>query len=215
MKVATKWSEITLHQYIEVVEVSSVDMDEIDKQVKIIAILSKESEDKILDLTLTQIKELAKVTQFIYTPPLSGAIKQLIKINGKKYSVNHYMNKLSGGEFIDLSNYTKDKETVTNNLPFIISIFLHPVNMFGQKKRKYYDKNGKGEWCQKLESRNDTAKEIRDSMLMSDVFALSGFFLKLWDALIKTTADYSIEKVNKLNKRIAKELDSLSIGDGI
>ena len=206
MRLPNKWSEVTLKQYQEVIEVSLIDMDEIDKHIKIISILTEQPEDKIADLPLPAIKSCIKWINFIYQTPIQTKAKQKVKIGNRKYKVNLEVNKLSGGEYIDLTTYTKDKETINANLHFIISIFLHEVNIFGRIKKSNYTTNAKGEFCQKLECRNEIAEYIKDKITMDLVFNLSGFFLKLYESLMAVTLDYSIMEVNKMNSNIAKEL---------
>jgi len=213
MKLPTEWSEVTLKQYQEVIELSTVDMDELDKQIKIISILSGEREDKISDLSIPTIKKCIKATSFIYAIPGKGRIRQSVKLAGKRYQINYYVNKLSGGEYIDLTGYLKDANNTNSNLHYIVSIFMHPLNWFGLIDKKCYTKNAKGEYCQKLESRNKTAELVKD-MPMDVVFGMSGFFLNLWEHLIETTNHYLIKEVKKKNMEVLKKLDSLIIGDG-
>lgn len=206
MRLPNKWSEVTLKQYKGIMEVSLIDMDEIDKQIKIISILTEQPEDRIADMPLPAIKSCVKWCDFIYTVPEREKIKQKIKIGNRRYKVNLFINELSGGEYIDLNTYTKDKETINSNLNYILSIFLHPVNMFGLRSKENYIKNAKGKYCQTLESRNETAKYIEDKITMDIVFNLSGFFLNLYENLMNATVDYSIAEVNKMNRNISKEL---------
>jgi len=215
MKLPNKWSEITLKQYQEVIEVSLVDMDDLDKSVKILSVLSGVSEDEITNMPLTSIKECVKWIRFIYTIPEKTKVLPKVKIGGKRYRINLELNKLSGGEYIDLIGYTKEKETINSNLHYIFSIFMHEINVFGKLKKSNYTKNAKGDYCQKLDVRNNTAEFIKDKITMDVVFNLSGFFLNLYEGLMKATLDYSITELNKMNKEIIKEMDSLITGDGL
>ncbi len=171
MRIAEKWSEVSLKQYIEICDVSVIDMDVLDKQVKILSILSNTPENIICQMNLSDLKAAIRVCQFIYTKPLAGHIKQYMRIGNRKFEVNTNMKKIFGGEYIDLVELIKNKSDVTNNLPKIISIFFHPVNWFGFKSKANYT-----EGVQTLESRNKTAKLIEENLMMDDVFRLSGFF---------------------------------------
>lgn len=205
MRIANKWSEVSLKQYIEIADIQAIDMDELDKQVKILSILSDTPEDVICQMNLSDLKEAIRHCQFIYTPPLAGAIKQYIKIGKHKFEVNTNLRKISGGEYIDLTNLIKDQSEVTRNLPRIISIFLHPVNWFGFRKGKHT-----------IESRNKTSKIIESNMKMDNVMMLSGFFLKSYEVLTKATLDYSVRQMKKtrakLNKLIKEDSESTGVG---
>jgi len=209
MKLPTKWSEVSLKKYIQITELSEIDMDELDRHAKVLSILSGESEDKILSMSVTALKQCITATTFIYTLPEGGAIKQFIKLSGKRFKVNTKLNTISAGEYIDLSNYTKDKETVNQNLHNILAIFFVPVNVFGNKRNKYYQ-----DGVLKLEQRNKNAEIIKENIMMSDVFSLSGFFLKLYESLMEATVNYSMLKAKEANRKLKQQMDSLGIGAG-
>lgn len=212
MRVPDKWSEVSLKQYIEITDVVAIDMDELDKQVKILSILTKESEDDICAIPLPRLKEAIRACAFIYGKPELKATEDFIKIGGKRFRINKMLNTISGAEYIDMTSLVKDPKQITANLPKIIAIFLHPVNIFGFKQRKYYDKG-----FQTLESRMATAKLIEDNLMMDKVMNLSGFFLRSWEALTKATLHYSDLQMIRARKSLKKLLKgaSLSIGRGI
>lgn len=216
MKLPKSWGEITLNQYIQIVEVSAIDMDELDKHVKILSILSGQDEDSILSISLPELKEAIRQVQFIYSLPKPKGIKTSLRIGLNRFEVNIDLKKLSAGEYIDLAELTKDKQAVTSNLHKIIAIFLKPVNWFGFSQKKYYTKNQEGDLIQTLKSRNRTEKLLKDNLMMDEVISLSGFFLNNWDILMKATLRYS-EKQNKkmaknLNKLIEKDLQIFGAG---
>lgn len=200
MKVPKSWDEITLNQYSEITDIIAVDMDELDRQVKILSILTGETEDYILDLDLTEVKKHIRDIRFIYSVPSKAKVIQKIKIKGNRYFVNLNVRDITGGEYIDLMSLTKDKAQINSNLADIIAIFLKPINIFGYHKRSCYRKNDNGILVQTLESRTATAKLIKEHLKMSTVFSMSGFFLKNWEALTKATLD-SIIKTNEMKKK--------------
>lgn len=211
MRIASKWSEVSLKQYMEIADINAIDMDELDKQIKILSVLSNTSEDKLCQMSVSDLKESIRVCQFIYTEHLAGHIKQYIKIGTKKFSINTDLKKITGGEYIDLTSFIKDKKQVTKNLPQIIAIFLHPVNWFGFKKNDCYI-----EGCQTLASRHNTSELIECKLMMDEVMTLSAFFLKSWKALTKATLDYSELQMKitakKLSKAIKQDLQSTGAG---
>lgn len=214
MKLPTSWGEVYLSQYIKISEISSVDMDEIDKQVKILSLLSGEDEETVLSLPLPKIKQCNSAISFIYSVPKTKGIKKVIKVGGKRFLINHNLSEITGGEYIDLSTYTKDATTVTPNLHYILSIFFHPINIFGMVKKESYIKNANGKLCQKLERRNKTAQLLKDNLTMDEVFSLSAFFLKSWERLTETTQDYLEKQALKIaNKAGITALQT--IGGGI
>lgn len=211
MKIPTSWAEVTLKQYIEVADINAIDMDELDKQVKILSILSNTPEDIICYMPLPQLKEAIRACQFIYTKQTTGSIKQFLRIGANRFEVNTNLKTITGGEYIDLTGFIKDKNDVTKNLPQIIAIFLHPVNWLGMRKKSAYHQG-----CQTLESRARTAKLIQDKLMMNEVMILSGFFLNSWKVLTKATLNYSELQMKMTKKQLEKLIkeDSKSTGAG-
>ena len=75
MKVANTWAEVSLKQYIEITDISAIDMDELDKQIKVLAVLSNTSEDLLCAMELSLLKQAIRECQFIYTKPPTKHIK--------------------------------------------------------------------------------------------------------------------------------------------
>jgi len=212
IKIKDNWSEVTLKEYQDISELNGIDMDEINRQIKIVSILSKFSEDEIEAFPLPTLKAAIRATDFLYTTPEPMPLKN-IWIKGKRYRVNLRLNELTGGEYIDLTGYTKDAKEITGNLHHLIALFLHPVNFFGFRKGKYY-KGG----SRPLNVRNEIAKSLPDNIKMDVVFRLSGFFLPNFQALLKATLDCSVTELLKTKKklmRMKKQMKhSKSTGDG-
>lgn len=203
IKLPKSWNDITLKQFIEVCEINEVDMDYLDKEIAILAILANVEQIEIESLSIIEIKEASRSIRFIYSKPELKGIKQYIWLGFNKYKINNDVKSISGGEYIDLTSLTKEPKEINKNLPSILSIFLQPVNYVGFKKSKCY-KNG----IQTLESRNKTKKDIEKYLMMADVMQMSAFFLNNWNSLIKATQEYTIleskktaKKINKLVKR--------------
>lgn len=205
IKLPDNWSEVSLNDYIEIVDIVNIDMDELDKQIKVVSILSKVNEDYLLKLSLTDIKKLIQHIAFIYTQPKGVKPPNTVTLKGVTYNVNYDLRTITGGEYIDLCEYTKEAKDVTRNLPNILAIFINP------KAKECYEVV-QGKKVQTNESRNNTAKLLLDGMNMQDVLAMSSFFLRSWEALTIAT----VSCLEKQNKKIEKELikDLKSIGGG-
>ena len=216
MQIPKSWADVSLKQYIEISEVQEIDLDELDRNVKILSILSKCPEEKIWDLSLSEVKGYIRQIAFIYTTPQSKGIRQSIRIKGQRFRIETNLKELRGGEYIDLANLTKEKEEITGNLSQIIAIFLKPINFLGLKKKSCYKLNDKGVYVQTLQSRALTAKHIEKHLSMDIVFELSAFFLKSGDALIQVGLNYSTAKLKQTAKELIKEIRaSKNIGVGI
>lgn len=176
-------------------------MDELDKQVKILSILSGTSEERILDLSLSDVKGYIRQTNFIYSTPKSNNIRRCILIGNRRFKIDTDL-RINGAEYIDMATLTKEKDQITRNLPQIIAIFLKPINILGLPKRSCYRTNKNGKLVQTIESREATAILVKDRLTMDIVFDLSAFFLKSGEALTRAGLDY----LNRTNKKVMEDL---------
>lgn len=190
-------------------------MDELDKNVKILSVLTGESEETIMALNLNELKAAIKAIQFIYIQLKTTKVRTSIRIKGNRFYINNNVRELTGGEYITYTSLLKDKSQVTTNLPHILALFFKPINFLGLMKKKCYTKNSSGVWIQKLDSYTKTAKLIEANLTMDVVMELSAFFLRSYELSIRTTQDYLIKQTKKNMKMLAKEMDSGNIGHGI
>lgn len=203
MRLPKDWGQVTLKQYIKLSKIDP-ELEDMDRHVKTISILSGEPEIKVWDLSLSFIKQAIAKTKFIYSQPESKGVRTSIRIKGNRFHIDNNVRHICGGEYIDLTSFLKEKDKITDNLPHILAIFFKPVNFLGLKKKRHYRKNDKGILIQTLESRNETAKLLEEHLTMDIAMGLSAFFLKNWEASIKAIQDYSIGEMEKQTKKVKK-----------
>jgi hypothetical protein len=213
--VPTEWKDITLRQYQKLAEVPSLGFDDLDKQLKILEILTGVSDDYFLKVHLTALKGLINKVDFVNNTPSNLRKPSTVKIDGRRFEVNYIPQQLISGEYIDLMELTKTEDKINEGLHKIIPIYLKPIDIFGRKKRGCYEKTQEGQWIQTAKSRKWTEERILDGLTMDKIFPMSGFFLTLWGDLIKATQDYSqkeMEKQMKKVKAIAQDLTNNGAG---
>jgi hypothetical protein len=203
--VPTSWADVTVKQFIELSEVPKLGFDDMDSKLKILSILTGVDDEYFLNIKTSDLKVLIAKTNFVHTNPANLHIRQKVMINGRRYRINYLPSELLAGEYIDMTNLTKDKDKINENLPKICAIYLKPVNVFGFKKRKCYKKVD-SKLVQTLESREWTEKYIPDQLTMDIVFPMSAFFLKLWEGLTKATLLYSEREITKQRMKAEKIL---------
>lgn len=208
MKLPKSWKEVPLKKYIEISEVSLVDMDEIDKAVKLLSILSGKTTDEIEGLDIQLIAKYTKQISFIYTQHVGKGVPTHVWLKGRKYFINNDLKKLTGAEYIDFTSMCKDKNDINANINQILAIFFKPVNWFGFRKQGCYKKSVNGEWIQTLDSRVETAKLLME-LPSSTAMELSGFFFRSWENLTKATKNYlKLQHLKTLNT-LKKEMKSI------
>lgn len=209
MQVPNSWKDVTLKTYIEITEISAVDMDELDKQVKILSVLTGKPESFFLDLPIPDLKKCINATSFLKTLSCPVGSPRFVKLNGQRFKINTDVRKLTGGEFIAYSKWTEDQDTITKNLPDILSLFLKPVYLFGIPKFKSYYKNDKGHRVQTVESMERNRKLILEHLPMDKVIQLSSFFLRNSMALSDAIHRYLIQEQKKKLKIVNKNLQKV------
>lgn len=209
MKVPTNWGEVTLEKYLKVIEVDAVDMDAMDKKVKILSILTGETEDAITWLSLPDFKRAISAIKFLDTLDCPEGVPTTVVLNGETFTINNDLNKLRGGEFISLSEWTKEKDKINSNIPDILSILLKPSG------KKYYYLNAKKEKVQTLESLERNKALALKYLTMDKVIQLSGFFLRSLMSLRTASQAYSRKEMNKtwnILKRVRRDLSKHGVG---
>jgi hypothetical protein len=202
--IPTSWKDVTLNQYVQLAEVPSLGFDYWDTQFKILEILTGVSDEIWLTMSLVEVKKFIKRVDFINTTPNQDRRVKDVTIEKRDFRVNYDIASLTAGEFIDLSELTKDPEKINENIIKIIAIYMRPVNMFGGMKKGCYEKNKHGLLVQTLESRLWTEERIGDCLTMDLIFPMSGFFLTLWETLIKATEHSSLKRVTRMGRIVRR-----------
>jgi len=162
-------------------EINKVKGDDLDSKVRIVSILTGKSEDEVESMP---INEFLKLSKEVLTKEVSDKYQPFIKVGARKFDAIFTMKELNAGDFIDLTHYTKDQETIINNLHKILAVFYKPR---------------KGLFKKKLMDRDEVAELFLNELEIDVALGYSVFFLKVWKGYIKSIKPY-------LEKRIKKEM---------
>lgn len=155
------YKNLTIAKYQELCAVEWEDMEEVDRQVSIIAILNYMTEDEVLRLPLKEYSALAQQTEFLSkSPEVNKRLPNKIRINGKEYEVVKDVKYMSAGQYIDYQQYLAGGD-INHMLPYILSCFIIP------KGKKY------GEY-----DIDTVIEELRNNMSVEEALNISGFFMK-------------------------------------
>lgn len=201
------YRKLPIGKYLDIVELCNTEMDELDRRVKIIGILTGLTDDEVLNLPLTQFTDYSAAAQFLD----KQCPENLIPAVSKSYPVGGFvlvpvtdMRKITTAQYIDFQTFSKDKE---KNLVEMLSCFLVPRGM---------DYNDGYDIA-------DVHNAIREEMSVAEVLALLAFFFKSWAESIRSTLSYSVKEAMKIEdketkakmlKKIRSVLDSTTVGDG-
>ena len=193
MKIIDNYRDLPIGMYLEICEIDKrTDIDDLHKQVSIIAILTGRTEEEIYNLPLEDYRELASKTAFL-SKEYDGQVKtaQSYGINGMVLIPVDDYRKITTAQYIDFQTFAKDPE---RNIVELLSCMLVPK---GKKYNQDYDI---------LELQNS----LRMNLSVADSLSLLAFFFIKYHQLIKDSLISSREAAMKLRdpekKRVLKEI---------
>lgn len=178
------WDDISIREFNIIKEISSNDrVEEIDKMVDLLHIVDGEDVDYYYELPLNKLVELKSKVKFLFEP-LVNNFKASFTLNNVKYNVTLNPNKLTAGQYIDLSNIlTNDPD----NIALLLSIIVLP------KGKKY------GEY-----DIFEQEKIFDEYMPITLASGISAFFLSYYENLTNNLLTYSIRKLKREMKKKRK-----------
>lgn len=195
MKYPTKWGDVTLKQYYDLID--ALENEAPNEEVKALTILSAVTGISCEDLeSKVSAKEIVKALnslKFINTE-VKERPKATIRVKGRRFLFDMVLRDSLAGSFIDISTYTKDAKTAKKNIHNVIAIFAHEVNWFGFRKKR------------SIKDQQEIAEFFKENLTMDYAFGYSSFFLTSWQRLQKATLIYLEKEKKKILRTLKKEL---------
>ena len=208
MKIIDNYRDLPIGLYLEICDIDRrEDLEDINKQVSIISVLTGMAEEDIYNLPLDEYRQLAAKSQYL-RHPYEGEV-----LTAKNYIVGKFTlvpvedyRKITTAQYIDFQTFAKDVE---RNIVEILSCMLIPK---GKKYNQDYDVL-------------EVQKALREHLCVADALSLLAFFFVQYRQSIKDSLTYSREMAMKLRdpekkrrmlREIQKEEDRLlRLGDGL
>lgn len=185
MKIIDNYRKLPIGKYNEIVKLCETEMDEVDRKVKIVGILTGLTDDEVLALPLTDFTECCAKAKFIDLP----CPETLIPSVSKSYPVGEFnlvpvtdMRKVTTAQYIDFLAFSKDKE---HNIVEMMSCFLVPK---GMDYNEGYDIL-------------DVHNAIKEEMSVAEVLAVLAFFFGSWTRSLHSTLSYSERTARRLKDK--------------
>ena len=118
------WLEMKLGQLIAISNIDPL-LDEIDKIVETIHILSGIPKEVVLNIPFTEYSKLLEVMSYLSTDIPNDLFKSW-KFNDVEYQFNCNLETMTTAEYLDLDKCLKDGSTTT--LPMLMAIMYRPEN---------------------------------------------------------------------------------------
>ena len=185
MKIIDNYRKLPIGKYNEIVKLCETEMDEVDRKVRIVGILTGLTDDEVLALPLTDFTECCAKAKFIDLP----CPETLIPSVSKSYPVGVFnlvpvtdMRKVTTAQYIDFLSFSKDKE---HNIVEMLSCFLVPK---GMDYNEGYDIL-------------DVHNAIKEEMSVAEVLAVLAFFFGSWTRSLHSTLSYSERTARRLKDK--------------
>lgn len=179
------YDKLSIGKYLELMEiVDNEEIDEVDKNVEIVALLDDRPVEMVYDLPLMEFNSLMQKTNFLQTAPKPLQVSTKYNLGGMKLETVLDLTSLTTAQFIDYQTFVKDKTKMVE----LLSVFLVPK---GKKYNTDYDII-------------EVQKVIRENLPITVALGMSAFFFDLYKALLKAT---TTSLTRRLKRMIRKEKD--------
>lgn len=180
-----KWNELTLWQYQQIMPIITnpdKDWTELDKEVKLLCIITGMTEQQIDSLSIEDLKELRKELAFL-DEPIEGKPVDFIVINGRRYRMNYDIKNMPAARYIESKVFSKD--TLAN---------LHKIaaSMVIPQKKQWF-----GKW---VDDKYDASKHEEYASDMQEanfihIYHSLVFFYQVYRNWIEVSRDYMIQEM--------------------
>jgi len=177
IEIPNSWHEISIEKFPLIYDiVKDKDINPIDREIRVISIITDIPVADIEKIRIDQLKQLIKSVNFIFKMEFPKAV-EMFKHNGFRWIVNYDISKLSAGDFISLSKLTESEESIISNLPQLVAMFVKPY---------------KFKWLKLKEIEMEYSEKVNHikSMNVGIIYPLCVFFCKVIEGLYQSIEDY-------------------------
>lgn len=188
MDIIDNYNKLTLGKYIEIQEISrNESLEDIDKQVQILSILTGEAEEEILHLPIVEYKELVARSAFLNPETINvHPVAKRYLVGGFELIPVRDFRKIETCQYIDFQTYAPDMDKY---LVEFLSVILVPK---GHRYNEGYDIL-------------QVQKAIREEMSVADGISIAGFFLTWCRKSIKDSLNYSRRMAEGIKDKTKRE----------
>jgi hypothetical protein len=175
-----KWNNLTLWQYQQLMPIltnTEKDWTELDKETKMLSVITGLTEHQIDSLSIQTLKELRKNLEFLNEPIVGKPVNYII-VNGKRYRINYDIKNMPAARYIESKVFSKD---TLGNLHKIAASMVVP-----QKKTWF------GKWVDDkydASKHEDYAADMQEANFIHVYHSLV-FFYQVYRNWIEVSRDY-------------------------
>ncbi len=193
--------KITIQKFQELAAMSSLPMDETDRAVKLVQVVTGKTVDEVDAMPMVDFNRLCGKIAKLFDLT-EGVPVNTIKANGRYYHINHSIDKMPAGRYVEVATFSSN---VIENLHKIMASIVQPKTWYG--KILPYD--------------STKHEQYADDMLQADFSAAyhsAVFFYVLFKESIKNLQGYFLAAAMEVGKTEAEAtktlIDLQSVLDG-
>lgn len=176
---------LTVGQYQHLYRIHRSGSDETDKTIESVSVLTGLPENKVEEMLIPDFNRVGIELARVFSSELKAEPKTFIDISGKRYGINYLPHTLTAGQYVEIQTWMQ--RGVIENLHLIFASLVYEVIGWGifKKRLKYNAAN-----------HPVISEKILDCRFI-DVYSSCVFFLKLWNASIKSLSGYLVKEAMK------------------
>lgn len=181
------YRKLSIAKYDEIKKIMKKDIDDIDKQVELIACLADMDINNVYNLPLTKYEELVEKASFLYEMPKpKNNLPNKLIIGDFKYRIMKNVEKMTTGQYIDLQTYLKNDMGVA----YILTTIIIPEGC----------EYGDGDY-----NIDDLQKDIYNNLNIEDALSIAFFLHRKLQITIEGTLRFLDWKMKKMEKKMPQE----------
>lgn len=182
------YRKLTIAKYDEIKKIMEKDIEDIDKQVELIACLADMDVDAVYNLPLTKYEQMVNSIEFLYElPKPKPNIPSKLVIGDYKYTIMKNVEKMTTGQYIDLQNYMKNDMGVA----YILTTIIIPEGCT-------YDD---GDY-----NIDDLQKDIYNNLNIEDALSIAFFLHRKLQYTINATLTFLDWRLKRMEKKMNPEM---------
>lgn len=181
------YRKLSIAKYDEIKKIMKKDIDDIDKQVELIACLADMDINNVYNLPLTKYEELVEKASFLYEMPKpKNNLPNKLIIGDFKYRIMKNVEKMTTGQYVDLQTYLKNDMGVA----YILTTIIIPEGC----------EYGDGDY-----NIDDLQKDIYNNLNIEDALSIAFFLHRKLQITIEGTLRFLDWKMKKMEKKMPQE----------
>lgn len=203
LTIPNSWQNISIEKFPLIYDLIRDELDDNEKNIRILSILSDVNVNEIKKINIEGIKKLIDKIQFVFKMEFPKE-KHKFKHNGYRWVVNYDITKISAGDFISLSKLTETEDSIINNLPQIVAVFIQPFQY---------------RWFKIDPIEMDYTAKVNHlkTVDVGTIYPIAVFFCSIIASLLVDIEDYLESQAQEVKKILMNELNNkntMIIGDG-